>query len=239
VAEQVQIHRWPGGWCLVGDGPSYLLFDVRKKGVMHLASGLYRALRLDLKGYSAIGKDGELEGMVRMLALASADAIYDLDERPNAAERKWAAYTVVREIKKLSYQHSFDERLFTGHLRRLCTLLRAERQLALAHGPPGVPENVPAPPRSFFACAGGKRFLFTPWARFKVEPSSQIAQCARELWRKEQVPLKNRTVLYRIPTRLELRLYLGLADEASIAKLCRREGFDWLAAAKPYASRRR
>jgi hypothetical protein len=48
----MRIHRWPGGWTLVGDGPSYLLFDVHKKEVTHLASGLHRALRQDLKGYS-------------------------------------------------------------------------------------------------------------------------------------------------------------------------------------------
>jgi hypothetical protein len=171
--------------------------------------------------------------MVWMLTLASAEAIYDADPRPNAAKRKWAAYIVIRAIEELIYQDSFDERLFTGHLRRLCTLIRAARQLETHHGPPGVPQNVAAPPGSFFACAGGKRFLFTPSARFKVEPSSQIAQCARELWWKEQARLVDpATVLYRIPTRKELRRHLGLADEASITKLCRREGFDWLPAAR-------
>jgi len=236
----MRIHRWPLGWSLVGNGPSYLLFDARKKEVTHLAGGLHRALRQDLKGYSVLDECGELAAMVRMLTLASADAIYEVDPRPDAAKRKEAAYIVIRAIEKLIYQDPFDERLFSGRLRRLCTLLRASRRLAAAQGsPPGVPQNVAAPRACFFARdRSGQRLFFTPWARFRIEPSSKIARCAALLWCEDQTLLGDQeaTVLYRIPTRKELRLHLG-SDEASVTKLCRREGFDWLPAAGRNGSR--
>src|SRR6516164_11596667 len=89
----VQIQRLPGGWCLVGNGPSYLLFCPNKE-VLHLASSLDWQLRQDLKGYRAIDEQGELVPLVWALLHASADAIYQVG--PAAAKHKRPTYISVR-----------------------------------------------------------------------------------------------------------------------------------------------
>jgi hypothetical protein len=224
----VQTLFLPGGWCLAGNGPSYLLFCPNKE-VIHLAGGLHRALRRDLKGYSAIDQDDELLPLVRALALASADAIYDADPRSNAANRKRAAHVVVREIERLIRQ--FPKRAtFEAELRRLCTSLRAAGQYQMYHTAPGVPESR-NPPGSFFARDRyGQRLLVVsdPWVVFRCEPHSPVAKCAQELWRQEQARWGDqRTVLYRVPVRKEVRVHMD-ANEPTVTKLCRAEGFDWL-----------
>ena len=218
---------WTRGWWLVGNGPSYLLFRGPEKEVIHLSTGINRELREALRGYSAIQEEGELVPLVRALFLASADAIYDVDSRTNASERKAAAYMVLRELTELigefPQRESFDRRL-----RRLATCLRAAGKYQMYHGPPGVPEGA-SPPGSFFAHdLFGQRLLVTPQRDYRCEPDSQIAHCTQKLWRSEQAALADRaTSLYRVPTRKQLREYLCL-DEPAITKLCRREGCEWL-----------
>jgi hypothetical protein len=215
---------------MVGGGPSYLLFTPTKE-VLHLASGLTRALRLDLQGYDAIGKCGKLDPLVWALTLASSDAIYDVVPGPNAAKSEWAAYVVMREIEGLirefPHRTSFDCRL-----RRLCTALRAAGILGMYHTPPEAPGagSRPSPPGSFFTRDRRQQLLIlgNPPFAFRVEPDSPIAQAAQELWRKEQAQWgKYRTVLYRVPTRTELGEHLCL-DKPATTKVCRAEGFAWL-----------
>jgi hypothetical protein len=219
-AKSVQTRLWPGGWCLVGNGPSYLLFRNPEKEVTHLSSGMHRELREALKGYCAI-QDDKLAPLVRALFLASADAIYDVEGRTNASERKWAAYMVVREITELIREFPQRE-IFARRLRRLATCLRAAGQYEMYHGAPGVPEGT-YPPGSFFAHdLFGQRLLVTSSCVYKCEPDSRIARCAQELWRRD-----GRTVPYRVPTRKELREYL-CSDEPAVTKLCRAQGCNWL-----------
>jgi hypothetical protein len=238
----VQIWRWAGGWYLVGNGPSYLLFCPNKE-VMHLASGLHRALRRDLQGYSAIGAGGELVPLAWALALASSCAIYDIEPNLDAAKRKWAAYVVVREIEELIRQFQQNRKIFDDRLRRLATLIKAAGTLEMYHGPPEAPgaPSVPSPPGSFFARARyGQRLLImsNPHFVFRCEPDSPIAQCAQKVWRKEQAQWGDRTVLYCVPTRHDLRDYLD-KDEATVTKACRAEGCDWLPRARAGRTRRR
>src|ERR1700756_3609843 len=138
--EPVQIRFLPGGSLLVGNGPSYLLFRNPQKEVTHLSSGLHRELRGALKGYKVIDQDNELLPLVQALVLASADAIYDLDSRVNAANRKGATYMVVREIERLIRQFP-NRTTFEAELRRLCTCMRAAGSIAMYHSAPGVPES--------------------------------------------------------------------------------------------------
>jgi hypothetical protein len=226
--EPWQVERWPGGWCLVGDGPSYLLFCPLNKEVKHLTSELHRALRRDLQGYQAIGDDDRLEPLVWALARASAYAIYDLDTAPR---RKAAAFTVIQEIQRLIGSFPQPE-IFEERLRRLNTLIRAAGVLGMYHGPPAAPgvPTLPSPPGSFFTRDQyGQRLLIVsnPPFVFRCEPNSPIAQCAQKVWREEQAQWGDRTVLYRIPTRAELGEHLCL-DKSATTKLCRAEGFNWL-----------
>jgi hypothetical protein len=231
--EPVKICWWIGGWCLVGNGPSYLLFCPNTKEVIHLASGLHRQLRGSLKGYSAIGSDGELLPLVRALALSSSDAIYDVDPRPDAAQRKWATYVVVREIEALIRQfrsRRCEREIFERGLHRLTTLIKAAGQYQTYHAAPGVPE-LKGPPGSFFAHdTNRERFwvVSNPRVVYRCVPDSPIAGCAQSLWRQEQARWGDQcTVLYRVPIRKELRVHLCV-DEPAITKLARAEGFDWL-----------
>jgi hypothetical protein len=225
--EPVQILRWARGWYLVGNGPSYLLFCPNKE-VLHLSSGLHRQLRRDLKGYTVIGKDGKLEPLVWALTQISADVIHDADPRPDAATRMWANTLVLHEIEMLIHQFPPScSKIFEGSLRRLATLIRAARILQLYHGPPDAPgaPSQKSPPGSFFTGdQSGQRLLVmsNPHFVFRCEPNSPIAQCAQKLWRREGA-----TVLYRVPTRRELREFLCL-DDPAVTKLCHKEGFDWL-----------
>ena len=226
---EIAISRWPGGWCLVGDGPSYLLFGHSQMEVTHLASGLHRNLRKALKGYQVISSDGELEPLVTQLLLASADAIIDADSRANTKERKWAAFVILREIERLL--RLFPERdTFEKELGRFGTLLRAAGQIAKYHSPPGVPESE-SPPGSFFAGdVYGQRLLISsnPSFVFRCEPDSPFAKCAQELWREEEDSWGGHlTSLYRIPSRKDIREHL-IVDEARITDLCQTQGFDWL-----------
>jgi hypothetical protein len=213
VPEPIQTSLWPGGWRLVGNGPSYLLFRHSKMEVTHLASGLHRELHQSLARYRAI-RGGELEPLADALILASAEAIYDADERANAPGRKQAAFVVMREIERLI--RLFPERdTFEKELRRLCSSLRAAGHYAMYHTAPGAPESE-SPPGSFFARDRyGQRLLFTsnPQAVYRCEPDSPFAKCAQELWRKEQAR-SQRVVPYRVPTRKELREHLGTAEPA-------------------------
>jgi hypothetical protein len=223
---EVQKYSLAPGWWLVGNGPSYLLFRNPEKEVMHLATGLFRELREAFRGYSAI-QDGKLAPLVWALFLASADAIYDVDGRTNASERKWAAYIVVREITELI--RAFPEReIFEQRLRRLATSLRAAGQYEMYHGGFGVPEGT-SPPGSFFAHdLLGQRLLVTSSCIYRCEPDSKIAHCAQELWRREQARWGDqRTVLYQVPTRKDLREYL-CSDESAVTKLCLAQGCNWL-----------
>jgi hypothetical protein len=226
----LQVCFWSGGWYLVGNGPAYLLFHAPKKEVTHLVTGMHRELREALKGYSAIQEAGNLALLVWALARASADAI-NLDSRTHdASECRRANYIVVREIERLRRQ--FPNRTnFEAGLRRLNSSLRAAGQYAMYYGAPGVPEGT-SPPGSFFAHDQyGQRLLVTRTRVYRCEPDSSIARCALALWRREQAHWADqRTVLYRVPTRKELREY-RCCDEATITKLCRREGFDWLPSA--------
>lgn len=231
----MQIRCWARGWWLVGNGPSYLLFRNPEKDVVHLSSGMHRELREALKGYRAI-RAGELAPLVEALFWASADAIYDADSRTNAPRRKRAAYTVVRQIEALIRQ--FPKRAtFEEELRRLATSLRAAGQYGMYHAAPGAPESQSLPGAFFAHDLHGQRLLVVsnPAFVYRCEPDSVIAGCTQELWRQEQTRWGDqRTVLYRVPTRKELRLCLG-SDEPAITKLARAEGFDWL----PRATRTR
>jgi hypothetical protein len=226
MAKGIETLLWPGGWCLVGEGPSYLLFNHPQMKVTHLATGLHRELRQSLKGYRAI-RGGELAPLADALVLASAEAIDDADERVNAAARKQAAFVVVREIERLLRR--FPERAtFEKELRQFCSSLRAAGQYAMYHTAPGVPEPE-SPPGSFFARDRyGQRLLVisNPRAVYRCEADSPVAGCAQNLWRHEQAR-SQRVVPYRVPTRKELREHLG-TDEPAINKLCRKEGFWWL-----------
>jgi hypothetical protein len=221
VPEPIQTSCWPGGWCLVGDGPSYLLFRNPQMEVTHLSSGLHRELREALRNYHVISSNKELAPLVQMLLLASADAIYDADPRADAASRKWAAFVIVREIERLL--RLFPERAtFKKELGRFSTCLRAAGQIAMFRSPPGVPGSA-GPPGSFFAGDRyGQRLLImsNPSFVFRCEPKSPFAECARKLWRPEQGE-------YRVPTRKELRMHLS-TDDSTITKLCKAAGFDWL-----------
>jgi len=238
-SEPVQVSRWPGGWCLVGNGPSYLLFCPKNKEVTHLASGLHRALRQDLQGYDAIGAGGELEPLVWAFASASANAIYDIDPSLDAVKRKWAAYVVVREIQEIIRLFPQNPKIFVGRLRRVATLIKAAATLAMYHGPPEAPgaSSLPSPPGSFFARDQyGQQILVicgTQSFVFRCEPDSAIARCAQELWLE-----KDPTKPYRVPTRRELRKHL-CCDEATVTKKCRAEGFPWLPRAPAGRPRRR
>ena len=221
--------RWPGGWTLTGKGPSYLLFKSPEMEVTHLANGLHRNLRKALKGYEVINAKGELVPLVEQLLLASADTVYDADSRPNARDRKWAAFVVVREIEKLI--HLFPDRAtFEAQLSRLGTSLRAAGEIAKYHSPPGVPESE-GPPGSFFAIdVYGQRLLIMKLPPFvlRCESESLFAECAQELWRQEQESWSGQlTSLYRIPSRRDLREHLNVV-EARITQLARAEGLGWL-----------
>jgi hypothetical protein len=223
-----RVQCWARSWWLIGDGPSYLLFRNLGKEVTHLSGGMHRELRQSLKGYRAI-RDGELAPLVGALSLASAEAIYDVDSRANASQRKWAAFAVVREIERVL--RLFPKRTtFEKELRRLATSLRAAGQYAMYHAAPGVPESE-SPPGSFFARdIYGQRWLVTsnPRAVYRCESDSPVAECAQSLWRHEQARWgSHHTVLYRVPTRKELRLHLSM-DEPAITKLCQAKGFVWL-----------
>jgi hypothetical protein len=235
----VQIRLLAEGWSLVGNGPSYLLFHAPEKEVTHLSTGLFRELREALKGYSAI-EDGELVPLVQALSLISADAIYDVDKRIDAAQRKGAAFIVAREIEELIREFP-KRKIFESRLRRLATLIRAAGQFQMYHGPPGWPERG-APGGYFARDRYGQQILRmsgNPTFVFRCEPDSRIARCAQELWRKEQQSWgTGRPMLYRVPTRKELREFLG-SDEPTVTKLCRAEGFNWLPRAQSRAARRR
>jgi hypothetical protein len=156
-AEPVQIQRWPGGWCLVGNGPSYLLFCPPNKEVIHLVGQevlhlantlpLHRALRRDLQRYGVIGEGGELDPLVLAFAQASALAIYDL----GAPRGKAAAFRATQEIEGLI--GSFRQpAVFEDRLRRLATLFRAAGTLGMYHTPPEAPgaPSVPSPCLTLF-----------------------------------------------------------------------------------------
>ena len=196
--EPVQVSCWAGDWPLVGNGPSYLLFTPNKE-VLHLTSGLDRALRRDLQGYQAIDlrKRDELAPLAQALVLASAQAVYDLDTRMDSLIRKAAVFTVIQEIEQLIRLFP-QPKIFEGRLHRLTTLIRAARILAM-HDAPGAPGET-----------------------LRWEPDSAIARCAQELWLE-----KDPTEPYRVLTRAELGEYLCL-DKPAIAKMCRAEGVDWL-----------
>ena len=226
----VEICRWPGGWCLVGDGPSYLLFGHTQMEVTHLSIGLHRELRDALKGYAAI-QAGELAPLVEALGLAGPDWIYDpdsLSSRSNDSSRQWAAFVILREIQRLL--RLFPKRAtFEKELRRFCTSLRAAGQYAMYHTAPGVPESS-GPPASFFAHDRyGQRVWVSPdpQVAYRCEPDSKIAECAQKVWRQEQDGFDGASVLYRIPTRKDIREHLNVV-EARVTKLCRAEGFNWL-----------
>jgi hypothetical protein len=255
MGEPVQIRRWAGGWCLVGNGPSYLLFCPNKE-VMHLSSGFNRQKRLDLKGYQAIGDDDKLVPLARALRLLSADAVYLLDRSANTTIGKWADYVLVREIQELIALVSGEPKIFEGRLRRLATLIRAAGVLEMHdERPPEAPDAScpPSPPGSFFGRdRHGQRLLIMiePDFVFRCEADSPIAGCAQELWRKEQGKWPHDqerdqerwvgqcTVLYRVPTRSELRKHL-CCDGAAVKKVCRAEGCDWLPKAQAGRPRRR
>jgi hypothetical protein len=229
----VETYLWAGGWCLVGNGPSYLLFTPSKE-VIHLTSGLDRALRRHLQGYRAIGSQSKLEPLVEALEQASSIVIYDLDWSADAPKRKLGAYKVVCEIEELIDEFRRDRENFERRLRRLATLIRAAGILRMYHRTPPEAPTGPAqksPPESSFARNQyGQRLLImhNPYFVFRLKPDSQIAGCAQELWRREQAHWRNRAaVLYRVPIRKELRAHLCL-DEPAVTKLCRAEGFDWL-----------
>jgi hypothetical protein len=242
MSEPVQIQSWAGGWYLVGNGPSYLLFCPNKE-VMHLASGLHRALRRDLQGYDAIDTGDKLKPLAWALAVASSGAIYDLDSFADTAKRKWAAYVVVREIEELVSLFQQNRQIFEGRLRRLATLIKAAGIFEMYHGPPEAPgaPSLPSPPGSFFARDRyGQRLLLVsnPHFVFRCEPHSPIAGCAQKVWHQEQAQWGDRTVLYSVPTRRDLRDYLE-KDEATVNKACRAEGCDWLGRAPAGRHRRR
>jgi hypothetical protein len=209
---------------------------------MHLASGLHRALRRDLQGYDATRVCGELEPLVWALWKASSDAIYDADRRPDAAKHKWAAYLLVREIEELKSLFRQNPKIFLGRLRRLGSSIKAAGTLEMYHGPPEAPGagSLPSPPGSFFTRDRYQRLLIVsnPSFAFRLEPDSPIAGCAQKEWRKEQAQWGDRTVLYRVPTRAELRDYLR-SDQATVNKKCRAEGFAWLPRARAGRPRRR
>jgi hypothetical protein len=252
-AEPVQIRRWPGGWFLVGNGPSYLLF-CPKGEVLHLASSLYRQLRQDLKGYQAIGDDDKPVPLVRALELARADAVYDLDRSANTTIRKWADYNVVREIQELIALSSREPKIFEGRARRFVTSMKAAGILAMYRdGPPAAPGGESSPPGTYFSRdRHGRRLLIVsnPYFVLRCEPASRIAGCAQELWRKERDQwcwhqeqnqdrwMGQRTVLYLVPTRRQLQEYL-CSDGPTVTKVCRAAGFDWLPRASAGRHRRR
>jgi hypothetical protein len=245
---KIPIYRWPGGWCLVGKGPSCLLFKTGSTSeaskpdrasrpsstshgmeVTHLSSGLHRNLRKALKGYRAINRDGELEPLVSQLLLADCGAVYDALARENAPDRKLADYAIILEIQELVWQFP-DPAEFDRALGRLISSVRAARQIAKYRGPPAAPESRrPSPPGTFFSQVGGQDVLVLySLFVFKCEPDSPFATCAQELWRKEQASRGDQlTSLYRIPSRKDIREHLN-ADEPRVTKLCRAGGFDWL-----------
>jgi hypothetical protein len=159
-----------------------------------------------------------------------------------------AAFAVLREIEHLIQPlDQNNEKLFEGRLARFASRVRAARRFLAEHGrefptrfgaehgrmfPTSLDEE-----RSIFWLSDwdGHELLISdycdfpgPHRVFRCEPDSVFAQCAQELWHNEQQIWGNqRTVLYRVPTRKELREFLG-SDEPTVTKLCRAEGLDWL-----------
>jgi hypothetical protein len=207
VPESIQTSCWRGGWCLVGNGPSYLLFHHPQMEVIHLSSGLDRELYQSLQRSHAI-RDGKLTPLV--------EALYLVSTFPSPSpSHDWAHLVISREIERLL--SLFPEHdTFEKELRRLGSSLRAAGQYAMYHTAPGVPESE-NPPGAFFARDRyGQRLLVisNPRAVYRCEADSDVAGCAQELWRKDQAA-NQRVVPYRVPTRKELREYLG-RDEPAI-----------------------
>ena len=144
--EPWHVERWPGGWSLVGNGPSYLLFHAQEKEVTHLSTGLFRELRKALKGYPAI-ENGALTPLVRALGLASATAIYDL-QCEDTFRRKAACFVILQALRELLCPFSQDQ-VFEGRLREFVSSLRAARQVEMYRSlPPEAPSasSAPSPP---------------------------------------------------------------------------------------------
>jgi hypothetical protein len=206
---------------------------------MHLTSGVPRKLQEALKGYQAIQND-ELEPLIRALILINTTLLMRLGmrERPSYPEEALrcvgAVLTVLREIERLIFELP-EEKIFKGQLARFASQVRAARRFVMEQGQEfsvSIDEE-----RSICSWSDrdGNEVLISdcfdspgPKRVFRCVADSQIARCAQELWRHEQVRWGDqRTVLYRVPTRKELREYLCL-DEPAVTKLCQREGFAWL-----------
>jgi hypothetical protein len=237
-SEPVQICLWAKSWWLVGNGPSYLLFRAEEGRVMHLTTSIPRKLRHALKGFSAIQK-GKLEPLVRALTRINTAVLVqlELNDGPyteDAIRAKVASFTVLKEIECLVCKLP-DEKIFKGQLARFASQLRAARRFIMEHEREYQVLMDEERSKFWFSDCHGRESLISdcfdspgPKRVFRCEPDSLFARCAQELWHKEGARLRDRaTVLYRVPTRKELREYL-CSDEPTITKLCRAEGFDWL-----------
>ena len=219
----VAVRWWARGCWLVGNGPSYLLFQTERAIVTHLQSGLSsRQLRRALKGFQAF-EDGQLVPL--LVALLGYKDVGD-----------WCSFALLMEIRRLIYQEPQDK-IFEGRLGRFATLIRAARCYQTLAGPLGLPNCTDLELKKFGASDQDGHKLSFGYFRtipvFSCQSHSVVADCACALWKKEQARWGGRPIaLYRVPTRKELRQYLGL-DEPAVTKLCRAEGFDWLPRAAP------
>jgi hypothetical protein len=223
------------------------LFRAEEGRVMHLTTGIPRKLRHALKGFSAI-QEGKLEALVHALTLINTSVLLrlELNDGPyteDAIRSKVASFTVLREIERLVCGLRDDEKIFKGQLARFASQLRAARRFLMEHEPEYQVLMDEERSKFWFSDWHGRESLISdcfdspgPKRVLRCEPDSLFARCAQDLWRKEQHSWVNeRTVLYRVPTRKELREYLG-SDEPAVTKLCRAEGFDWLPRAQSRAA---
>jgi hypothetical protein len=212
-------------WWLVGDGPSYLLFLAERNLVMYLTRRIPHTLCKALKGYQVI-TDGKLDLFVRHLL-----SINTTKEHVNRC--KEAGNAVLRDIERLIFQTP-EDKIFKGQLARFESQIKAARRFIMEHG---VSEFQIVPdmerPGWWFLDRHGRELLlvYENGANplfFRRADDSRIASCAQALWAQEKAERgAQATTLYRVPTRKELREYLG-RDEPAVTKLCKAEGFDWL-----------
>lgn len=212
---------------------------------MHLTSGLPRKLRSSLKGFAAI-QEGRLEPLVAALTridttclarLAGAGSVYS----PDAFRCVNGCVAVLTEIECL--QREPDERIFAERLARFASRIRAARRFRAEQEGEYEISLDQGRSKLWFRDRHGREMLVSdcfdsggPKRVFRCEPGSVIAQCAQALWVAEQAGFSTRSILYRVPTRKELREFLGV-DEPSVTKLCRAEGFGWLPRASSPGSR--
>jgi hypothetical protein len=206
---------------------------------------LPRSMRIALKGFRVI-ENGKLSPPVHALRTINTDFLVFPYSSEDNIRRKEASLEILRLIELMVRPSS--EQTFKARLNRFNSYLKAAHCLTtLEIQSCGTDKLITSFDNERSMCSlidsHGAEVLITdifdcfntasPKHVFTCVPRSQIARCASELWEREHLNSGGRfTSLYYVPTRKELRQYLGL-DEPRITKLCSEEGFGWL----PSASR--